>query len=71
MRESLREFQKVERARIREPEAPEEQNLLDYGPRDTSDESEDKTGQNSPVRSSRGHNEPKELTTIQEKADAL
>jgi hypothetical protein len=71
MRESLREFQKAERARIREPEASEEQNLTDDAQSNTSDESEDETGHNGPVRSSRGQNEPRELTTIQEKADAL
>jgi hypothetical protein len=71
MRESLREFQKAERARIREPEASEEQNLTDDAQSNTSDESEDETGHNGPVCSSRGQNEPRELTTIQEKADAL
>jgi hypothetical protein len=71
MRESLREFQKAERARIREPEASEEQYLTDDTQSNTSDESKDETGHNSPVRSSRGQNKLRELTTIQEKAEAL
>jgi hypothetical protein len=71
LRESLREFQKAERARIKEPQDPGVQETMEYPLGGTSDESGDEVGQNGPLGSSRGQAEPKELPTTHEKAEAL
>jgi hypothetical protein len=70
LREGICEFQKVERARIKESGETEDHEPMEDLLRGSSSKSGDKEGQNGPDGGSKGHYGRKELTTTQEKADA-